>query len=81
MTNNPYRIFGIGLMLAGAIFAPVAYFLINSIPLTSIALSSVMVGFTGIILATSRPQISPEAAQLLLETGMEATKLFISRHQ
>ena len=44
MTNNPYRIFGIGLMLAGAIFAPVAYFLINSIPLTSIALSLVMVG-------------------------------------
>jgi len=71
MTNIPYRIFGIGLMLAGAIFAPVAYFLINSIPLTSIALSLVMVGFTGIILATSRPQISPEAAQLLLETGME----------
>jgi hypothetical protein len=44
MTNNPYRIFGMGLTVAGAIFAPVAYFLINSIPLTSIALSSVMVG-------------------------------------
>jgi hypothetical protein len=42
--NNPYRIFGMGLMLAGAIFAPIAYFLINSIPLTSIALSSVMLG-------------------------------------
>ena len=71
MTNNPYRIFGMGLTVAGAIFAPVAYFLINSIPLTSIALSSVMVGFTGIVLAASRPTISPEAARLLLETGME----------
>lgn len=69
--NSPYRIFGMGLTIAGAIFAPVAYFLINSIPLTSIALSSVMVGFTAIVLATSRPPISPEAARLFLETGME----------
>lgn len=69
--NSPYRIFGMGLMIAGAVFAPVAYFLINSIPLTSIALSSVMVGFTAIVLAVSRPPISPEAARLLLETGME----------
>ncbi len=70
-TNNPYRVFGMGLTVAGAIFAPVAYFLINSIPLTSIALSSVMLGFTGIVLAASRPPISPEAARLLLETGIE----------
>jgi hypothetical protein len=70
-TNNPYRVFGMGLIIAGAIFAPVAYFLINSIPLTSIALSSIMVGFTGIVLAASRPPISQEAARLLLETGIE----------
>jgi hypothetical protein len=30
-----------------------------------------MVGFTSIALASSRPQISPEASQLILETGME----------
>jgi len=46
MKNNPYRLLGIGLTLAGAIFAPVAYFIISSIPLTAIALSSVMIGFT-----------------------------------
>ena len=71
MKNNPYRLLGIGLTIAGAIFAPVAYFIINSIPLTAIALSSIMVGFTSIALASSRPQISPEASQLILETGME----------
>jgi hypothetical protein len=70
-TNNHYRIFGMGLIIGGAMFAPVAYFLINSIPLTSIGLSSVMIGFTAIVLAASRPPISPEAARLLLETGME----------
>jgi hypothetical protein len=71
MKNNPYRLLGIGLILAGAIFAPVAYFVINAIPLTAIALSSIMIGFTSIALANSRPQISPEASQLILETGME----------
>ena len=71
MKNNPYRLLGIGLTIAGAIFAPVAYFIINSIPLTAIALSSIMIGFTSIALASSRPQISPEASQLILETGME----------
>ena len=71
MKNNPYRLLGIGLTIAGATFAPVAYFIINSIPLTAIALSSIMVGFTSIALASSRPQISPEASQLILETGME----------
>jgi len=71
MKNNPYRLLGICLTIAGAIFAPVAYFIINSIPLTAIALSSIMVGFTSIALASSRPQISPEASQLILETGME----------
>jgi hypothetical protein len=63
--------FGISLTIAGAIFAPIAYFLINSIPLTAIALSSIMIGITGIVLATSRPQISSEAARMILETGME----------
>ena len=71
MTNNPYRLLGIGLTIAGAIFAPVAYFILNSIPITAIALSSIMIGFTSIALATARPQISPEASQLILETGME----------
>jgi hypothetical protein len=71
MKNNPYRLLGIGLTIANTIFAPVAYFIINSIPLTAIALSSIMVGFTSIALASSRPQISPEASQLILETGME----------
>jgi hypothetical protein len=71
MTNNPYRILGMTFIVAGAIFAPVAYFIINSIPLTSIALSLIMIGVTSIALANSRPQISPEAARIILEIGME----------
>jgi hypothetical protein len=30
-----------------------------------------MIGFTSIALATARPHISPEASQMMFETGME----------
>jgi hypothetical protein len=71
MINNPYRLLGIGLAIAGALFAPVAYFIMNSIPITAIALSSIMMGFTSFALSTTLSPISPEASQMILETGME----------
>ena len=71
MKNNRYRLLGIGLIIAGVVFAPVAYIIINSIPLTAIALSSTMIGFTSFALATTRPRISPEVSQMIFETGME----------
>lgn len=69
--KNPYRTLGIGLVAAGAMFAPVAYFILNSAPLTAMALLSLLVGFTCIALASTRPYISPEASLVLLQTGME----------
>ena len=71
MMSNPYRKLGMSFIVAGATFAPIAYFIINSIPLTSIALSLIMIGVTSLALASTRPQISPEAARIILETGME----------
>jgi len=73
IVNNPYRILGLGLCLAGAIFAPVSFFVINSVPLTAVGISALMIGFTCIALAGTRPYISPEACQLILKTGMENT--------
>lgn len=75
--SNPYRALGIGLCLAGAIFAPVSYFIINSVPFTAIGLSAVMIGFTCVALANARPYISPEACQLLMKTGMENTSALL----
>lgn len=69
--NNPYRILGIALCLAGAVFAPVSYFVIGSVPLTAMGISSLMIGLTCVALANARPYISPEASQLMLRTGME----------
>ncbi len=71
--NNPYRLLGLGLCLAGAIFAPVSFFILDSTALTSVGISAIMLGFICIALADTRPYISLEACQLILKTGMENT--------
>ncbi|MBN2098513.1 MAG: hypothetical protein JW753_02840 [Dehalococcoidia bacterium] len=73
MMRNPYRLLGVGLCLAGALFAPVAYLILESAPLTAMALSTIVIGIICIALANTRPGISPEACQILLKTGMENT--------
>jgi hypothetical protein len=72
-TRNPYQILGLGLAIAGAMFAPIAYFLIASVPLTAIGISAIMLGLTSLALANARPYISPEASEIILKTGMENT--------
>ena len=71
MTSNPYRMLGLGLCVAGAIFAPLSYFILDSVPLTAVGVSALIIGFTCIALANTRPYISPEACQMILKTGME----------
>lgn len=71
--SNPYKILGLGLCLAGTIFAPISFFIINSVALTAVGISAIMIGFICIALANTRPYISPEACQLMLKTGMENT--------
>ena len=71
--NNPYRVLGLGLCLAGTIFAPISYFIIGSVPLTAVGMSAIIIGFTCIALANARPYISPEACEVILKAGMENT--------
>jgi hypothetical protein len=71
--KNPYQILGIMLAIAGAILAPIFYFIVGSPPLTATAISAVILGFTCIAIANSRPYLSAETAQILLKTGMENT--------
>lgn len=54
-------------------FSPVAYFIIGSVPLTAVGISTMVLGFTCIAVANTRPYVSPEACKLMLETGMENT--------
>ncbi len=71
--SNAYKILGLGLCLAGTIFAPISYFVIASVPLTAVGISAIIIGFTCIALANTRPYISPEACEVMLKTGMENT--------
>jgi hypothetical protein len=45
----------------------------ESVPLTAIALSTIVIGIVCIALPNYRPYISPEACQILLKTAMENT--------
>ena len=71
--SNAYRILGLGLCLAGTIFAPISYFVIASVPLTAVGISAIIIGFTCVALANTRPYISPEACEVMHKTGMENT--------
>lgn len=75
--SNPYRFLGVVLCAAGAVIAPVAYFVIASVPLAATGLSALMLGFACLALAGARPSISPEACQLMLRTGMENTSALL----
>ena len=71
--NNPYRLLGLACCVAGTIFATISYFVIDSVPLTAIGISTIVIGFVCIALANTQPYISPEACELILKTGMENT--------
>lgn len=70
MKDSPYRLLGMVLTIFGTILAPIAYFILNSVPVTAIAISAIMIGLTSFAIATARPKISPEVSHLMLETGM-----------
>jgi hypothetical protein len=75
--NNPYRLLGIILAGVGALAAPLFYFVVGSVPLAATAISAIILGLTCILLANTRPYISPEACQMLLKTGMENTSALL----
>jgi len=68
---SAYWRIGVTLLVAGAISAPVFYFVAESIPLTALGLSAVLLGVIALLLARSLPQLPPRAAQVLLETGLD----------
>lgn len=77
MFKNPYRTLGLGLIAAGIVLTPLAYFVINAPYLTVTGIAMLILGFTAYALASSRPFISPEASRMLLETGMENTSALL----
>lgn len=69
--NRPYRLLGLSLSVGGAVFAPIAYFVVGSVPLAAVGITAIMVGLTSYALSRTRPGISPEASELMLKAGMQ----------
>jgi len=75
--RNRYKILGIGLCIAGVVFTPVSYFVIDSIPLTAIGISAIMIGMTCVVLIYTHSSLSPKVYQLMLVTGLENTAVLL----
>ena len=69
--RNPYQRLGLVLVIVGAALAPVLYFVVGSVPLAALALSTIILGLVSAMLGNARPEITPEASQMMLKTGME----------
>jgi hypothetical protein len=75
--KNSYILLGLGLLLLGAALSLVSSFILESTPLTALGISTFILGAICIALAGTRPNISPEASALLLETGVENTAAIV----
>jgi hypothetical protein len=68
---NVYRMLGLCLALAGLLLSCVSYFVLNSIPLTALGISTLILASISFAIGTGQPKIPPEASILLLQSGTE----------
>lgn len=71
MINNRYSLLGWGLLLAGIGLLPTSYLLLQSIPIVALGISLITIGIICLTLGKTRPKISPELSNLLMDTGVE----------
>jgi len=69
--KNAYLLLAVLLLVCGAAFCVLFYFAFDSIPLTAVGASMLIMGLVCLALSRSLPSISPETGKLLLEAGME----------
>ncbi len=73
---NTYTLMGVLLTLLGFLITPYSYYIIDSVPLSAVGLSALILGFTSIGLGNARPGVSLESARLFMKTGtISATML------
>jgi hypothetical protein len=75
--KNRYTVLGIVFCITGIIFTPVSYFIIRSIPLTATGISVTLIGITSLVLACRQQSVSSGFYQLVLQTGLENTAIFL----
>jgi len=68
---SAYAWVGAALLIAGLVAAPVFYIVAGSIALTALALSAILLGGIAVLLDRSLPAVPPQAADALLEAGLD----------
>lgn len=71
MINTRYSSLGWGLLLAGIGILPTSYLLLHSIPIIALGISLIVIGIICLTLGKTRPKISPELSNLLMDIGIE----------
>lgn len=69
--KNPYTWAGLGLLVAGILVSPSAYFFLQLTWLTALGICMLILAFISLSLGRTIPKISPEVSSLFLETGID----------
>ena len=71
LRRNAYTYAGFGLLVAGSLVSPVAYFILGLNWLAALGIAMLIVSLVLLALAKTVPRLSPEVCSLLLETGID----------
>ncbi|HUV76229.1 MAG TPA: hypothetical protein VMW00_06255 [Dehalococcoidales bacterium] len=71
LNKNPYTWMGLGLLTAGTLVSPVAYFILDLTWLSALGICMLILSLILLTLGRTIPKLPPEACGLLLETGVD----------
>ena len=71
MFESTYKTLSVCLAVTGICVSPLAFFIVNSTPLTALGISVVLIGGVSFAISRGQPKIPPEASAILLQSGVE----------
>ena len=69
--SNSFTLLGVCLNLLGLTLIAVAFIILQSTPITALGLSTIILGAVSFALGRGQPKISPQASEILLQSGIE----------
>ncbi len=78
LNKNPYTWSGTGLLIAGILVSPVAYFILALTWLTALGISMLILAVILLALGRTIPKLPPEVCRLFLETGNDNMAVIVA---
>ena len=75
--GHAYKLTGLALISSGIILSTLAFFMLTSIPLTALGLSTIILGSVMLAVSATLPRIPAEASRLMLESGIRNASALI----